>query len=345
MRGVVFHGERELEIRDYPDPSPGPREVIVKMKASGMCGSDLTSYRASRSEPAKIKLCIRGHEPSGVVFARGSAVSEHEAPIGQRVMVHHFSGCGACRYCRSGYPQMCVEGYLTYGGGVDGGHADYIRVLPSMLIALPDELTFEEGAAISCGSGTAYQGLRRLAVSGLDTLAVFGQGPVGLSATMFGKAMGARIIALDISNERLSLAREFGADNTVNPNEQDPVAAVRDLTHGEGADAVIECTGKSPARVAAMKSARKWGRVCLVGAGGTTEFEITPLFIHKQLTVYGSWTLGTLEQADCAQFVIDRAIPLHRIYTHRFKLEEAAQAYELFDTQTTGKGVLVFDGG
>jgi threonine dehydrogenase-like Zn-dependent dehydrogenase len=343
MRGVVFHGERKLEIRNYPDPTPGARDVIVKIKASGMCGSDLTPSRASRSEPAKIKSCIRGHEPCGVVFARGSDVSEHEAPIGRRVMIHHYSGCGACKYCLSGYSQMCVDGCLTYGGGVDGGHADYIRVVPRMLLPLPDELSFEEGATISCGTGTAYQGLRRLALTAADALAIFGQGPVGLSATLLAKAMGARVIAIDISTERLSLARELGADHVINAANEDAVAVIRDVTDGEGADASLDCTGKSPARNAAVRSARKWGRVCLVGVGGNTEFDITRDFIHKQLTVHGSWTLGTNEQADCAHFVVEHKIPLHRIYTHRFKLEEAARAYEIFDTQTTGKAVFLFD--
>ena len=343
MRGVVFHGDRRLEIRDYPDPAPGPREVIVKTKASGMCGSDLTSYRASSSEPAKIKSCIRGHEPCGVVFARGSDVREHEAPIGRRVMIHHYSGCGTCKYCRSGYSQMCADGCLTYGGGVDGGHAEYIRVLPGMLLPLPDKLSFEEGAAISCGTGTAYQGLRRLAVTAAEILAVFGQGPVGLSATLLGRAMGARVVAIDIATERLSLARELGADHVINAAAEDAVAAIRDLTDGEGADAALDCTGKSPARNAAVKSAKKWGRVCFVGVGGNTEFDITRDFIHKQLTVYGSWTLGTIEQADCARFVVEHKIPLHKIYTHRFRLEDAKRAYEIFDTQTTGKGVFLFD--
>jgi threonine dehydrogenase-like Zn-dependent dehydrogenase len=343
MRGVVFLGERVLQIREYPDPVPGPRDVIVKTRASGMCGSDLTAYRASRSDPSKIKSCIRGHEPCGVVFARGSDVSEHEAPIGARVMIHHYSGCGTCKYCASGYSQMCVDGCRTYGGGVDGGHADYIRVLPSMLLPLPDELSFEEGAAISCGTGTAYQGLRRLDLAAGGTVAVFGQGPVGLSATLLAKAMGARVVAIDISPERLTLARNFGADEIINSAGTDAVKAVLALTHGEGADAALDCTGKSPARVAAVKSARKWGRVCLVGIGGSTEFEITRDFIHKQLTVHGSWTLGTKEQAACARFVVDHKIPLRKIYTHRFTLEDAARAYEIFDTQTTGKGVFVFD--
>jgi threonine dehydrogenase-like Zn-dependent dehydrogenase len=343
VRGVVFLGERVLEIRDYPDPTPGPHEVIIKTKASGMCGSDLTSYRASRSDPSKIKSCIRGHEPCGVIFARGTEVTDHEAALGARVMIHHYSGCGTCKYCLSGYSQMCVDGCKTYGGGVDGGHADCIRVLPGMLLPLPDELSFEEGAAVSCGTGTAYQGLRRLALGSGETLAVFGQGPVGLSATLLAKAMGARVVAIDISQERLALARDFAADEVIDSTERDAVRAILDLTHGEGADAALDCTGKSPARIAAVKSARKWGRVCLVGIGGNTEFEITRDFIHKQLTVHGSWTLGTKEQAECARFVVEKKIPLHRIYTHRFALEDAVRAYEIFDTQTTGKGAFVFE--
>ena len=238
---------------------------------------------------------------------------------------------------------MCAEGHLTYGGGVDGGHADYIVVQPGMLIPLADELSFEEGAAISCGAGTAYQGLRRLEISHLDTLAVFGQGPVGLSAMLIGKAMGARVIALDVLRERLELARALGADHIINPEEDDSVTAIRDLTGGDGASAAIDCTGNSAARIAAVKSAGKWGRVCFVGIGGSTAFDITPDVIHKQLTIHGSWTLGIREQEACARFVVEHQVPLHRIYTHRFELEHAAEAYALFDTQTTGKGAFMFD--
>jgi L-iditol 2-dehydrogenase len=238
---------------------------------------------------------------------------------------------------------MCVDGCRTYGGGMDGGHADYIRVLPAMLLPLPDELSFEEGATISCGTGTAFQGLRRLDLAAGETLAVFGQGPVGLSATLLANAMGARVVAIDVSAERLSLARELGADHVINAAREDAIAIIRELTNGEGANASLDCTGMSPARNAAVKSAKKWGRVCLVGIGGNTEFEITSDFIHKQLTIHGSWTLGTNEQAECARFVVDHQIPLHKIYTHRFRLDDAARAYEIFDTQTTGKGVFIFD--
>ena len=339
MHGIVFLGERELELREFPDPQPGPREVVVEIKASGMCGSDLPPYRAGRDA---LRNIIRGHEPCGVVAARGSGVSEDEAPIGQRVMIHHYSGCSQCKYCRVGYAQLCVKGgHFVYGSNANGGHGDYILVKPHMLVPLPDELGFEEGASISCGTGTAFDALRRLDVSGRDTLAVFGQGPVGLSATLLAKSMGARVIAVDFSPERLELAKAFGADETLDPKDSDPVTAIRELTHGEGATTTLDCTGQPDARVNAVKSAAVWGRVCFVGEGNTATFEVSPDIIHKQLTIYGSWTFSSVGQAECARFIVDRGIDLSRLLTHKFSLDEASKAYRLFDTQTTGKGVFV----
>jgi threonine dehydrogenase-like Zn-dependent dehydrogenase len=342
MRGLVFLGDRELAIRDFPDPIPGPREVVVQIKASGMCGSDLKHYRMPKSDKPS-RLVIGGHEPCGVVIARGDAVGDDEARIGERVMVHHYSGCGRCEHCRVGYSQMCIAGYRSYGANAHGGHAELMLVTPAMLVPLADELSFEAGAAVACGTGTAYLALKRLEVSGRDTLAIFGQGPVGLSGTMLANEMGARVIAVDLSEERLALGRELGADVTVNPRDRDPVAAIRELTHGAGASVTLDCTGSSDARVAAVKSARQWGRVCFVGIGGPTAFDITSDIIHKQLMIYGSWTFSTVGQAECARFVVDRQLPIERLLTHRFHLDEAHDAYQLFDTQTTGKGVLVFD--
>ena len=343
MRSIVFLGDRELELRGSADLTPGPGEVIVAIKASGMCGSDLHSYREPKSVRTPDKHCIAGHEPCGVVDARGPGVSEERAPIGQRVMVHHYRYCGLCRHCRSGWSQMCQRGGITYGVTGDGGHADYMRVQPEMLVPLPDELSFEEGAAVSCGTGTAFQGLRRLDVSGRDTLVVFGQGPVGLSGTLLGKAMGARVVAVDVTPERLELAEAFGADVVLNPREVDVVATVKELTFGEGADAALETSGNAEARNNALGCARIWGRVCFVGIGGTpTSVNVERDIIHKQLNIFGSWTFSSVVQADCARFVIDHKLPLGSIFTHRFTLDEAAEAYRLFDTQTTGKGVFLF---
>ena len=345
MRGVVFTGERGLELMRFDDPTPDAHDVVIEMKASGMCGSDLHQYRRPRGQtqasgiPMRDGPVIAGHEPCGVIAAVGASVHETEARVGQRVMNHHYAGCGRCKHCRVGWSQLCPHGITVFGVTGDGAHARYMKVPARTNVPLPDELTFEEGAAVSCGTGTAYGALKRIDVSGRDTLAVFGQGPVGLSATMLGSAMGARVIAVDIANERLALAKELGADAVVNSRETDPVKAIRELTHGEGAEATMDCTGLPEPRVAAVKSAATWGRMCFVGEGGATTFDISSDLIRKQLTLIASWTFSSTGQWECARFVADRKIPLGRLLTHRFSLGQAAEAYKLFDSQTTGKGV------
>jgi threonine dehydrogenase-like Zn-dependent dehydrogenase len=314
-----------------------------------MCGSDLKFYRAAGNEAQALGLggtggpVIAGHEPCGVVAERGPGVPEALAPTGARVMNHHYKGCGTCRRCRVGWAQLCPHGIVVYGVTGHGAHARWMVVPASSLVPLPDELSFEEGAAVSCGTGTAYGALRRLDISGRDTLAVFGQGPVGLSATMLGAAMGARMIAVDIAPERLALARELGADAAINSRETDPVAAIKQLTRGEGAEATLDCTGVAEARVQAVRSAQTWGRVCFVGEGGTVTLDVSQDMIRKQLTLLASWTFSAVGQWECARFIAERKLPLRRLLTHRFRLEQAEEAYRLFDTQTTGKGVFLFD--
>src|SRR5919201_3422407 len=250
MKGVVFLGDRKLEIREFPDPTPGPRDVVLEIKASGMCGSDLHNYRAP-AQPAGAVTggiqrkagMIAGHEPCGVVAAVGSAVTEKEAKVGQRVMDHHYDGCGTCKHCRAGWTQMCLEGAVVYGSGGHGGHAKYMKVPVSTLVPLPDSLSFVTGAAVSCGTGTAWGALKRLNLQGGETIAIFGQGPVGLSATQLAVAMGAQVIALDISPERRKLAGAFGAHDVVDARANNPVEAIRELTHGEGAHKTLDTSG------------------------------------------------------------------------------------------------------
>jgi threonine dehydrogenase-like Zn-dependent dehydrogenase len=217
-----------------------------------------------------------------------------------------------------------------------------MKVPANTLVPLPDALSFEAGAAISCGTGTAFGALRRLNVSGRDTIAIFGQGPVGLSATQLAKAMGARVLAVDVSPERLALSQGFGADVTIDPQTADPVQAIKDVTHGEGTDLALDCSAAPEARAAAVRSTRPWGSVCFVGEGNTVTLNVSPDMIRKQLTIMASWTFNTVGQAECARFIADRQVPVDRLFTHRFTLEQAEEAYRLFDTQTTGKGVFLF---
>ena len=344
MRGAVFLGNRRIEIRKFPDPTPGPGEVVIEMKASGMCGSDLKFYRPPPGEAQKAlglggnaEPFIAGHEPCGVVAARGPGVSEREAPIGQRVMDHHYAGCGVCKHCRVGWSQLCKAGITVYGVTAHGGHAEYLKVPARTLVPLPDELSLVAGAAVSCGTGTAYGALRRMNLAGGSTLAVFGQGPVGISATLLGAKMGARVIAVETNAERRALAKKFGADVTLDSEEQ-----IKELTKGEGVDLALDTTGASAARLAAVRSAKTWGTVCFVGEGGDVTLDVSRDMLRKQLTLIGSWTFSAMGQLECARFVADNKIDLDAIFSHRWKLDQADEAYRVFDTQSTGKGVIVF---
>jgi threonine dehydrogenase-like Zn-dependent dehydrogenase len=348
MKGAVFLGDRKVELRTFPDPSPGPGEVVIQMKASGMCGSDLKFYRSPPGEAQKAlglggnaEPFIAGHEPCGVVVARGPGVSEKEAPDGQRVMDHHYAGCGVCKHCRVGWSQLCRAGITVYGVTAHGGHAEYMKVPVRTLVALPEELSFAEGAAVACGTGTAYGALRRMHIAGGDTLVVFGQGPVGLSATVLGKAMGVRVIAVETSTERLKLGEAFGADVLVDSSKEDPVKSILEHTRSEGADLALDCTGVAAARRAAVRCVKTWGTACYVGEGGDVTLDVSPDLLRRQVTLIGSWTFSAMGMLECARFIADRRIPLERIFSHRWKLEQADEAYRSFDTQTTGKGVFL----
>jgi 2-desacetyl-2-hydroxyethyl bacteriochlorophyllide A dehydrogenase len=349
MQGIVFTGDRQIELRHFDDPTPGPGEVVLEIKASGMCGSDLKFYRAAPGEAFKAlglpsgTSVIAGHEPCGVVVAVGHNVNPKQARIGQRVMVHHYRGCGACPHCSTGWQQLCVEGVSeVYGVTGHGGHARFMKCPANTLVTLPDALSFETGAAIACGTGTAWGALKRLDLTGEQTIAIFGQGPVGLSATQLAAALGARVIALDVSPQRLARAKEFGAAEVINPAETDAVAAIRALTQGLGAHATIDASSSPEARRQCVQSVRTWGKACLVGEGGPMTLDVSPDLLRRQVTLIGSWTFSTVGQKNCADFIADRGIAVDQLFTERWSIDQALDAYQLFDQQTSGKGVFLF---
>ena len=328
MHGVVFTGDRTLELMRFDDPTPGFGEVVLQMKASGM---------SQAAGPV-----IAGHEPCGVVAAVGPGVDPRTAKVGDRVMVHHDQGCTTCSHCRTGWQQLCQKTAIkVYGNNSHGGHAECMAVPANTRVALPEELSLAAGAAISCGTGTAYGALRRLNVSGNDTIAIFGQGPVGLSATQLAAAMGARVIALDISPERLARARAFGAADVVDPGSNDAVAAIRDLTHGEGADPTLDTSAAPEARIRAIRALKVWGTCCFVGEGNEVTIDVSPDMLRRQATIIASWTFSTVGQAECARFVVDRGIDVNALFTEQWRLDQAGAAYALFDRPTGGKGVFV----
>jgi threonine dehydrogenase-like Zn-dependent dehydrogenase len=350
MKGIVFTGDRKLELREFPDPTPGPDEVVLEIKASGMCGSDLKFYRASAGAGSASlglggagKIVIAGHEPCGVVVAVGEGVSKKQARVGMRAMQHHYRGCAACAHCATGWMQLCVEGVAeVYGVTANGGHARYLKCPARTLVPLPDELSFSTGAAIACGTGTAWGALKRLGLQGDHTIAIFGQGPVGLSATQLATSLGARVIALDTSAERLKRAQELGAQVLIDPSNSDSVVeTIRAHTGGLGADLSLDASSAPSARRQAVQCVRTWGKACFVGEGGDVTLDVSSDLLRRQVTLIGSWTFSTVGQAECARYVADRKVDVDQLFTHRWQLDQAEQAYQLFDQQTSGKGVFL----
>lgn len=339
MRGIVFRGDCTVDFMSVPDPTPGPGEVVLEIKASGMCGSDLHTYRRPR-DPSQQPF-IMGHEPCGVIVAVGAGVVSPDARIGARVMVHHYQGCNVCPDCRSGWPQMCrVVPVVVHSINDHGAHAPYMKVRADTLVPLDERLSFAAGAAISCGTGTAWGAFERMGITGRDSIAVFGQGPVGLSATLIAKAQGARVIALDVDENRLRTAKEFGADHVIDSRKGDVPARIRELTGGQGASMALETAGVKAAGQDAVLSVRPWGTVCLVGLGAELSVSLAQV-LRQQLRILTSWTMSIQGQRACADFIIDRGIQIDRIFTDHWKLEQAGEAYSTFNRQSGGKGVFL----
>lgn len=337
MQGLVFDGNRQVSLHDFPDPKPGPGEVVIRITASGLCGSDLHYYR---SPSPLVPAVIGGHEPAGVVEELGEGVDPRSLPIGRRVMVSHYAGCGTCSPCRTGWTQMCASGAVVYSKHAHGGHAPYMLVSAASLLPLDERISDTAAAAIGCGTGTAWGAIDRLGDVGGRDLVVFGQGPVGHSATMLATARGARVIAVDLTPGRLDQAKEFGAAETVRADDPDAVEIIRSFTQG-GAPLTLETSGASSAARAALEVSAPWGRICVVGLGGSVEIDVRQ-YLSRQLTVMTSWSMSTVQQLACADFVARKGIPVDRLFSHRWSLDQATDAYADFDTQTSGKAVFLF---
>ena len=342
MLGAVFPGNRTVELLEFPDPTPSENDVILEVKASGICGSDLKNYRGTFTGKLPPGPIIAGHEPCGVVVAKGRAVNLKTARPGSRVMVHHYKGCGCCDDCTTGWTQMCSDREASYGLTAHGGHAKYLKVPADTLIELPDALSFDAGAAVSCGSGTAWGALRRMNYSSRGVLVVVGQGPVGLAVTQFASALGGRVIALDIHPGRLQEAREFGAAEVVDTSRADALEAILEYTDGKGAPYVVETSGSDAGGLTALQCAAKWGQVVFVGMGGKVSLNVTDHLIRKQLRVYGSWTFSKALQRECAEFAAKNEVDIDKLFSHKWRLEQVDEAYQLFDRQECRKAVINF---
>ncbi len=261
MRAVqIVEIGQPLEERGVPVPHVGDRDVLVRVKAAGICHSD-AHYRAGNSPVAPLPL-TPGHEVAGVVEQIGSQVTG--VKVGDRVCLHYLVTCGDCAYCTRGSEQFCVEGSMI-GKYRDGGYAEYIAVPARGVVPLPEEIPFEQGAIMMCSSATSFHALRKGRLTAGETVAVFGVGGLGMSAIQLADAMGALdVYAVDINADRLAMAEGFGS-TPVNASEVDPVQRIRDLTGGKGVDVALELIGLPPTMRQAVRSLAVFGRAVMVG--------------------------------------------------------------------------------
>ena len=345
MHGVVLPGDSTVRHVDADVPRAGHGQVVLRMKASSICGSDIRAiYREHLGTgPEAYQGVVAGHEPSGQVVEVGPGTRRLQE--GDRVVVYHIAGCGQCEECRHGYMIGCESPMrAAYGWQRDGGHAEYLLAEEATCLRLPDELSYVDGALVSCGFGTAYEGLLRLGLSGRDRLLVTGLGPVGLAAAMLARALGAGpVIGVDVDAERLRLAQDLGlVDHALAPADG-CAEAVLDLTGGRGCEATIDCSGSAAGRELALRSTRTWGRCAFVGEGGDVTFAVSELLIHRQVSLHGSWVTSLAHMEDLLEHLIRWQLHPERIVTHRLPLERADEGYRIADRGASGKVCFVFE--
>jgi threonine dehydrogenase-like Zn-dependent dehydrogenase len=347
MMGAILPGNSTVELRDFSVPEPGHGEVLIKMKSSTICGSDIRCIyheHLGKGPEGYQPGMIAGHEPCGQIVGTGPGCRRFRE--GDRVIVYHISGCGLCNDCRRGYMISCTsEKYRrAYGWQRDGGMAEYLLAEEKDLVLLPDELSYSDGAQAACGFGTVYEGLEKIGICGNDAVLVTGLGPVGLAAAMLARAMGAdKIIGIELLDERITIAGELGLFDTVLKAGPDNVQQVRDLTGGMGAEKTVDCSANEKARLTCIKAARKWGKIVFLGEGGTCSFQPSPDIIHDQKTVYGSWVTNIWRMEELVERIVRWGIRPEKLITHRFPLGQVSEAYALMASGKCGKVAVVFD--
>jgi threonine dehydrogenase-like Zn-dependent dehydrogenase len=346
MKGAYLPGGSSVVLRELPVPEPGHGEVLLRMKASTICGSDIRCiyHEHLGKGPEGYQGVVAGHEPSGQIVKTGPGCRRFA--VGDRVIVYHISGCGLCNDCRRGYMISCTsERYRrAYGWQRDGGMADYLLAEEKDLIYLPGELTYTDGAQVACGFGTVYEGLQKIGISGNDAVLITGLGPVGLATGALCRKLGARkIIGIDATAERVTLALDLGVCDEALTAGPDNVAEVRRLTGGWGVERAVDCSANDSARAAAIRATRKWGRIVFLGEGGRVDFNPSPDIIHDQKTIFGSWVTSIWLMEDLVERLVHWKLHPEDLVTHRFSLDDAGAAYSLMAGGRCGKVAVCFD--
>ena len=329
MLGLRFTGQKGLYLGEFPRPEARGTEVVVKVMASAICGSDREVWEGEGQE------AIPGHEPAGQVVEVDQPTW---ARVGDRVAINCHVTCGHCLHCLNGDWYFCPE-LSVIGIDRNGGNAEYVLVPEASCMPLPDDVSYDTGALLVDMLGTPYRAVKRLNLLPGDTVGIFGAGPIGLAALLVAKRYGMRVVSIDLNAYRLAMAERLGADEVIDPRREDVLRAIDEWTAGRGLDAALECVGAEVTARQALEAVRKRGTVALVGV--STQVIVNPWeqFIKKEVTMFGSRNFNVREYGEMVALV-QRGLPIEDIVTHRFSLQRTEEAFEAFGSAQCGKIII-----
>ncbi len=335
-KACVLTAPGKFEIRDDVEVKmPGKGEVLCKIRAVAICGSDPEIIRgdlAGTWPPAY--PFVAGHEWAGEVVAVGEGVNDFH--VGDRVAGEAHKGCGYCDNCKKGRYTICLNygdtstGHEHYGFIVNGAYGQYQKYSIKSVTHMPDNVSFAE-AAMCDTTGVALHGLELAGVTVGGTVAVVGPGPIGLSAMLIAKAMGAAKVIVIGRGGRLVAAKRFGADFCVDFTKEDPVQAVRALTNGLGVDEAYECSGAKGTFNQCVRMVRKGGRIALIGVATDDVMEEIPFkyVTHNEIAIFGSRANPNVSYK-VLQMMSSGQLNVKNLITHRFKLDDFSEALDTF---------------
>lgn len=338
MKAVVLADWNELRVADVERPAPDTGEILVRVTACGMCGTDLKMVHGKfreRGWPPDLPFVL-GHEWTGVVEEIGPGVTRTDLSVGDRVVAENHIGCRECSNCRSGRYNLCIgavaKEFKLYGHTAPGALAEYASRPAVMLHKVADSIGHLAGALVNQGALTVHA-LRRIGLQPGATIAVFGPGLLGLMSTANAKAMGAARVIMVGRGHRLRLAEEMGADDVVDYEHQDPVETIRRLTGGVGVDAVLECAGNPTVVPQAIGSVRRGGRLALLGLTGGETAPVSP----DALTLDEIDLLGVRSSPNAYPPMIKLletgAVDVSPLLDHVFAMDEAASALAALESR------------
>lgn len=342
MKAVVKYGieDNKVELREMPVPAIGPEDVLLEVKAAGICGSDIEMWRGFCSSTINVPV-IMGHEFCGVIDRTGKEVRGFKA--GDRVVSETSAYiCGRCHFCRTGDYNLCPD-RLGFGYGTDGAFTQYVKVRQDILHLIPEGLSFEE-AAITEPVCVAYNAMcGRTVIKPGGTIAVIGPGPIGLNCVQIARLLGAaQVVAVgtDVDTERLKTASSIGADVIINVQKEDAVKHVFDMTNGLGADVVADAAGNSSALKLSMEMVRRLGQIIKIGWGPKPVGFSLDLLISKAASLHGSFS-HTWNTWECVLKLLSRGKLSNKpLISHVLPLPEWEKGYRLVESRQGSKVIL-----